>query len=72
MKEIIQALKKEQEGKKEEIKKAEQVAYELGQVEIKIALQSQLKEFCQGFYQEVQAEALNVVEVDSSSELRNP
>nr|POE91084.1 hypothetical protein CFP56_14537 [Quercus suber] len=59
-------------GQKEEIKKAEKVAYKLGQAETETSLQSQLKEFCRGYCQEVWAKALNVAEVNSSSELRNP
>ena len=52
--------------------KAKQATFDLGQVETKNALQTQLKEVCQGFYQLFQVEALNATKVDPSSKLRNP
>lgn len=42
----IIALKKELEGKQEELWKVEQAAYEIGKTKTKAKLQAQLKEVC--------------------------
>lgn len=71
-KENVKALEKELEGKNKEMKKNEQAAFDLSQVENEKALQAQLKEVCRGFYQSIYVKALNATEVDPYSKLRNP
>lgn len=67
--EKIRELTKEQ--KYEAIFKAEQVAYNLGQIETKAYLKAQLTTICRGCLQ-TWAKALNAAGVDQSLELRSP
>ena len=72
IRENIEDLKKELEGKGEEVSKAEHATYKLGQKETEEGLKSQLIEVWQGFCLQVWAEALNTTRMDLSLELRNP
>lgn len=72
IRENIEALKKELEGKGEEISKAEHATCELVQKETAEGLKSQLKKVCWGFCLHVWAKILNAIGIVPSLELRDP
>ena len=66
----IEAQKKELEKKEEALAQAKQSSYDIGVKEIEDALKAQVIGDCQGYCLQVWTKALNLVEVEASSDLR--